>query len=72
MEIVQISASNDWFAMFDDKKTPFIPVAVWALVKYQDGTTSIKGMIPSKGQQFEFCENFDEFLSYIPKTELPE
>jgi hypothetical protein len=65
-DIEQITNASGWDAAFDDGKGTRVPVACWALIKNEDGTKAIKGMIPAKWQQFQYCEDFEEFLCYVP------
>lgn len=67
MEILQIVPAQRREVASDDRDCTRIPLACWALVKDDDGKTSVKGLIPSRYQQLRYCDEFEEFLCYVPQ-----
>ncbi len=71
-KILQIIPAADWFAVFKvaGEQDAAAPLACWALVEYEDGSTRVEGLEVSG--EVEFAEDQANFGGYVHGSEVED
>ena len=65
--LLHIVSADRWDAVFQGKPRSRVPLVAWALVRADDGSQGIKGVVVGPASGMVYCEDQKEFLCYVPK-----